>query len=109
ALEDRCFFLRWYRNPIAESLWGATAAKDRPRAPSLGWPRRLARGMGSRFLQVIRHADAEIVRPRWRLTSSQRDCTFRPQKRIASKNTVSMIQENRTDFSGKPASAECLG
>ena len=37
------------------------------------------------------------------------DCTFRPQKRIASKDTVSVIQENRTDFTAKPASAECLG
>jgi hypothetical protein len=34
---------------------------------------------------------------------------IRPQKRIASKDAVSVIQENRTDLSAKPASAECLG
>jgi hypothetical protein len=36
-------------------------------------------------------------------------CAFRPQKRIASKDNVNLIKENRPDFSAKPASAECLG
>ena len=44
--------------------------------------------MGSRFLQDIRHADEGIARPRWRLTSSQRDCTFRDIKRLETTGTL---------------------
>ena len=95
---------------IAESAWGAPAATAYPeprRSDRLvAWPR----GMGSRFLQVIRHADEEIVRPRWRLTSSQRDCTFRPQSRSRNDNRRSRDGgETANSQAGKPPSENTRG